>query len=133
MAVVFFIRHVAWERDASVAAKPARWFDRLKLYEVEVADGPQGIGGSAILLIVRQCVQPSGILRLQLRQFGDGIMPAPGPAEPARAKAGGGRRGGARDSPALRRRVLCGGGPGAPRRSWASHRSICVAWFHSEA
>ena len=56
VAVVARIRRGAWERDASVPAEPARWFDCLKLREVEVADGPQDVGGSAVLLIARQHV-----------------------------------------------------------------------------
>lgn len=53
-AVVVRIRRIAWGQDALVSAKSARWFERLKLHEVEVAVGPQKVGGSAVSLIVRQ-------------------------------------------------------------------------------
>ncbi len=52
--------------------------DCLKIGQVEVADGPQRLGGGAVLQAVRQRFQPGGILRLQFCQFGDGVMPAAG-------------------------------------------------------
>src|SRR3954453_538630 len=64
----------------SAAAKAARWNDRLQLVEVEIGDRLQPFSQGTVLLIVRQGVEPCGILRLQLEQDGDRIVPAAGAA-----------------------------------------------------
>ncbi len=38
------------------------------------------LGGSTVAKVVRESLQPCCVLRLQLQQFGDGILPAPGAA-----------------------------------------------------
>jgi hypothetical protein len=47
----------------SITAEAARRFDRLKLGEIEFDNRSQGVGEITVLLIVRQRVQPSGMLR----------------------------------------------------------------------
>jgi hypothetical protein len=89
------------------------------LGQVELADCPRSIVGGAVSQVVRQRFQPDGVL-------GYGVMPASGAGRDDRL-------GGACERPARRRPARHDGGPGVPRQSWASHRSICVAWFHSEA
>jgi len=64
----------------SVPTKSSRWVDCLKIGQVELAKGPQGVGSGAVLQVVRQGFEPAGILRLQFRQFGNSVVPAPGAA-----------------------------------------------------
>jgi hypothetical protein len=80
------------------------------------------------LQVGRQGVAPSHILRLQLGQRGDGVVPSPRAAEPAPAKAGDDRPGDACGSPAPPPHARRGSGPGVRRQSWLSHRWICAAW-----
>ena len=97
----------------------------MKIGQVEIADCPQRIGGGAVLQVVRQRFQPGGILRLQFHQFGDGVMPASGPAAMIRAARADDRRA------SRARGTMAGLAFGIGHRP--AHRSICVAWFHSEA
>jgi hypothetical protein len=83
------------------------------------------------LQIGRQRVAPSHILRLQLGQHSDGVVPSPRAAEPAPAKAGGGRPADVCGSPARRSHARRGSGPGVRRRSWRSGQSACAARVHS--
>src|SRR5208283_4355206 len=66
----------------SITAETAWRFDRLKLAEIKLDNRLQGLGHSAVLLVVRQRFQPGGILSLQLRQRGDRVIPALDPASP---------------------------------------------------
>jgi hypothetical protein len=85
------------------------------------------------LQVGRQRVAPSHVLRLQLGQHSDGVVPSPRAAEPAPAKAGDGRPGDACGSPALLLNGRRGSGPGVRRRSWLSRQSACAARVHSQS
>ena len=63
--------------SGSVPAEAAWRFDRLKIGDVGIADCLQGIGCCALTEVVRQCIEPGSILRLQLCQLSDGVAPAP--------------------------------------------------------
>ena len=61
----------------------APWrIDRLKLGEIEFNNRPQGLGERAVLLVIRQRVQPAGIFGLQLHGRGDGVVPPLDPGAP---------------------------------------------------
>ena len=61
----------------------APWrFDRLKLGQIEFNNRAQRLGERTFLLIVRQRLQPAGILGLQLHGRGDGIVPSLDPGAP---------------------------------------------------
>jgi hypothetical protein len=96
--------------------------DCLKLAKVEFADRAQRFGGRGILKIVRQAFQPGGILSLEVRQFGDGVVPAAGAAEPAPAEAGGDRLGGGCGSPVRPRLARHGIATGVQHPSWLFHQ-----------
>jgi hypothetical protein len=66
----------------SITPETTRWFDRLKLAEIKLNNRLQGLGQSAVLLVLWQRFQPGGILSLQLRQRGDRVIPALDPASP---------------------------------------------------
>jgi hypothetical protein len=61
----------------SVPAKASWRFDRLKIGQVDIADCLQGIGCCAVTEIAGECVEPGGILRLQVCQLGDSVAPDP--------------------------------------------------------
>jgi hypothetical protein len=61
-------------RCAITSEAPWR-LDRLKLGEIEFNNRSQGLGERTVLLVVRQRVQPAGILGPQLHGRGDGIVP----------------------------------------------------------
>jgi hypothetical protein len=110
----------------SILAESSRWVDCLELGEIELADRLQHGGQRAVLQVDRRRLQPGGILRRRFCQFGDSVMPTPGPSTMI------GRAVRANDWRSSR---ACGGGgvPAVRRRSSVSRRSIYVAWFHSEA
>jgi hypothetical protein len=60
----------------SITAETPWRFDRLKLREIELDNRLLRPGRGAISLIVRQYLQPRGILRLEVRQRGDRVIPA---------------------------------------------------------
>src|SRR5665213_1055927 len=66
----------------SITSKAPRRLDRLEFGEIEFDNRPQGLGECAVLLVVRQRVQPAGILGLQLHRRGDGIVPPLDPGTP---------------------------------------------------
>src|SRR5271163_3793018 len=66
----------------SITAETTRWFDRQKLGKIEFDDRPQGLRRGAVLLIVRQRIQPAAILHLEFRERGNRIVPALDPAAP---------------------------------------------------
>src|SRR5882757_4462183 len=66
----------------SIAAETARRFDRQKLGKIEFHNRPQGLRRGAVLLIVRQRIQPAAILHLEFGERGDRIVPALDPAAP---------------------------------------------------
>src|ERR1700712_4479082 len=101
----------------SIAAKAARRFDRLKLRKIEVDDGPQGLGCGIVALIGGQCVQPGGILSLQLRERGDRVIPALDPVAPV------GRAADAND-----RLAICVHGPVACLTFGAGHGCVTDQW-----
>ena len=66
------VAHAVWaissatrhEDGTSITAKAPRRFDRLEFGEIEIGDRPQGFGCGAVLLVVRQRLQPGGIAGL---------------------------------------------------------------------
>ena len=60
--------------------KPRGGIDRLKFGEVEIADRLQCFGERAVLQVLRQAIQPGGILNLGFHEAGDVVGPASGPA-----------------------------------------------------
>src|SRR5450432_2457396 len=66
----------------SITAEATWRLDRLKLGEIEFDNRPQCLGERTVLLIVRQGVQPAGILGLQLDGRGDGVVPSLDPGAP---------------------------------------------------
>ncbi len=50
----------------------------LEFGEIEFADSLEGLGQRAVVLVGRQRFEPIGILRLQLAELGDGVLPTPG-------------------------------------------------------
>ena len=105
----------------------ASWrFNRLKIGEVDIADCLQGIGCCAVKEVVRQCVEPDDILRLQLSQPGEGraVHADCRLARSARGSAAG---------------LAFAAGLGVRRRSWLFRRSpgqargLCATWLNSEA
>ena len=66
------------ELRRSISAGAAGRTDGLKFREVEVADRVQRLGGGAVLQVLRQSVQPGGILTLQRGQLGDSVAPTLG-------------------------------------------------------
>src|SRR5258708_1815571 len=72
----------------SITAEAPWRLDRLKLGEIEFNDRSQGLFERTVLLVVRQRVQPAGILGLQFHDRGDGIVP---PLDPGAAVDGAAR------------------------------------------
>src|SRR3954453_10651700 len=64
----------------SITAEASRWFYRQKIRKIELDDRPQGLRCGAVLLIVRQCVQPAVIFVLEVHKRGNRIIPALDPA-----------------------------------------------------
>jgi hypothetical protein len=104
---------------SSVPTEAARWFDRLQLSEVQIADRPQCFGGRAVLKTVRQTVQPGGILNLGFHEAGDMIGPTPGPSPMIEREA--------HTDDRFSGRARRDSEPGVRRRSWPCHRSVCEA------
>jgi hypothetical protein len=59
----------------SIPAESARRFGSLKLGEVEVTDDLQPLGRRVLTQIVRQFVEPRGILLLKLGEYRDRVAP----------------------------------------------------------
>jgi len=70
----------AARRWRSFPAEAARWFDRLKLGEIQIADRPQRLGERAFPQVFRQAVQSGGVFSLGFHEAGDKIDPTSGPA-----------------------------------------------------
>src|SRR6516165_432526 len=66
----------------SITPEAPRRFDCLEFGEIEFDNRPQGVGERAVLLIVRQRVQPAGIFSLQLQGRGYGVIPPLDPGAP---------------------------------------------------
>jgi len=65
-----------WLVGCSIPIEAARRHDRLKLAEIEFADRAQRFGGRRILKVVRQALQPGGILSLKMALAGRGSFSA---------------------------------------------------------
>src|ERR1700733_7812923 len=65
-----------------ITAETTRGLDRQKLGKIEFDNPPQGLRCGAVLLIVRQCIQPAAIFHLEFCERGDRIVPALDPAGP---------------------------------------------------
>ena len=113
-------------RRRSVAAEAARRVDRLEFGEVEIADRLQRVGRRAVLQVGRQCLQPGGVLGLQVVVSSATVSCQ----RRARLRWSAGRRVRMTGSPAAR---------AARWRAWrsasvmAGRRSACAAWFHSQS
>ena len=70
----------AAKRERSVSAEAARWNNRLKFTEIQVADRLQRLGERAVSQVVRQAFEPGCVFNLGFRETGDMIGPAPSPA-----------------------------------------------------
>src|ERR1700722_7081940 len=106
----------------SITAEASRWFDRQKIRKIELDDRPQGLRRGAVLLIIRQCVQPVAILLLEVHKSGNRIIPALDPAAPI------GRSADANDRRAIGMRgtiprLTFRAGHGCFTDRWTGHRS----------
>ena len=107
----------------SVPSNATRRFDRLKFGTIEFGDCPRCFRERAVLLIVRQCVQPFGVLSLERLDRRDGVGPSLDPKTSIclTPRSHNRRSGGSRGASGLAVR----------RRSLEFHRSIDVACFRS--
>jgi hypothetical protein len=76
------VTQAVWAILCSITAEAPWRFDRLEFGEIELDNRAQRVGERTVLLVVRQRVQPAGILGLQLRGSGDGVVPPPDPGAP---------------------------------------------------
>ena len=66
----------------SISAKAARWLDGAEFVEIEIDDRLQRLAGGAVVQRFGQRVEPGSTLRLNDKEFGDGVAPSLGSRAP---------------------------------------------------